>query len=502
MSPDTVDPRRRTLIVFSTTLASMIFAVDTSIANVALPDMQATMGATGEQIIWVVTSYMIASAIATPLSSWLASRYGRKPMLLISVGGFTLASVACGLASDLETAVIARSIQGITGAGMVPLSQAAVIDITPPKEYGKAMGILGLGTMIGPLIGPTLGGWLTVTFDWRWVYFINLPIGLIAFAGLAIGMYDAKDDKPLRFDLFGFAALSIFLGAFQLILDRGHQQDWFDSREIWLYAVSMGLFGFLMAVHMFTARDTYVRPQIFADRNFALGCVLSIAMGVLTFSTIPLTVVMMQHNLQYTPFYAGLISSPRSIGTLISMLLVVRLIGKVDSRWFLIGGLAMNAIGLRMLAAISLEVDESHLLLAGLFQGFGSGLMFPPLTALIFATIPQQYRNEGSAMFTLTRSMGSSLGISYLQTLTTQNTAVVGARLTEGVRPDNPVMQHGMPDFDFGSLPHLAGMKGMIFNEANMVAYVDAYWLIFLLALAMVPVVALMRPPKPAAAAQ
>ncbi|MGE3692774.1 MAG: DHA2 family efflux MFS transporter permease subunit [Novosphingobium sp.] len=496
MTPETVDPRRRTLIVFSTTLASMIFAVDTSIANVALPNMQATMGVTGEQIIWVVTSYMIASAIATPLSSWLASRYGRKPMLLISVGGFTLASVACGLANDLTTAVIARSIQGITGAGMVPLSQAAVIDITPQKDYGKAMGILGLGTMIGPLIGPTLGGWLTVTLDWRWVYFINLPIGLISFAGLAIGLYDARDDKPLRFDLFGFVALSILLGAFQLILDRGHLLDWFDSREILLYAVLMALFGFLMAVHMFTARDTYVRPQIFADRNFALGCVLSIAMGVLTFSTIPLTVVMMQHNLHYTPFYAGLISSPRSIGTLISMLLVVRLIGKVDSRWFLAGGLAMNAVGLKMLSSISLEVDESHLLLAGLFQGFGSGLMFPPLTALIFATIPPAYRNEGSAMFAPTRSMGSSLGISYLQTLTTQNTAIVGARLVEGVRPDNPVMQNAMPDFDFGSLPHLTGMKGMIFNQANMVGYVDAYWLIFLLALAMVPVVMLMRPPN------
>jgi MFS transporter, DHA2 family, multidrug resistance protein len=495
------DKGRRLLIVGSSVLASMMFAVDTSIANVALPQMQASMSASQEQIIWVVTSYMIASAIATPLASWLANRYGRRPLLLISAAGFTIASMACGMANDLTTAVAARALQGIFGAGLVPLSQAAVFDAMPPEEHGKAAAILGLGTIIGPLIGPTLGGWLTDTYSWRWVYFINLPIGIISFIGLAMSLIDSKDEKPLRFDMFGFVALSIFLGCFQLMLDRGQHLDWFDAGEIWLYAVLMALFGFLMVVHMFTARDTYVRPQIFADRNFALGCVLSAVIGVLTFSTIPLTTVMMQQSLGYTPTYTGLISSPRAIGTIIGMLFVARLIGKVDTRYFLFFGLLLNAVGLYMLTRISLLVDADHLLLAGLFQGFGSGLMFPPLTVLVFATLAPSMRNEGAALFTLTRSMGSSLGISFLQSDTIRNTATVQSRLTEGIRPDSPAVQFGLPDFDFSSSPQIAAMSGKMFKEANMVAYLDAYMLILILALAVLPVVLLMRPPRRAAPA-
>ncbi len=478
----------------------MMFAIDTSIANVALPHMQSTMAASQEQIIWVVTSYMIASAIATPLSSWLANRFGRRAVLLLSCGGFTVASMACGMANDLTTAVIARAIQGVTGAGLVPLSQAAVIDATPQSEQGKAVSILGLGVMFGPLFGPTLGGWLTDTLSWRWVYFINLPVGVISFVGLAASLSNTRDERPLRFDMFGFFALSIALACFQLIMDRGQHLDWFDSAEIRFYAVLMGLFGFLMLVHMFTARDTYVRPQLFTDRNFTLGCVMSVAVGVLTFATIPLSTVMMQQNLGYTALFTGIVSSPRSIGTLIAMLFVARMIGKVDNRYFLITGMLMNGIGLFMLSRISNHVDYQHLLLAGLFQGFGSGLTFPPLTALIFATLPSAYRNEGAAMFTLTRSMGSSLGISYLQTEIIQQTSIVRSRLVEGVRPDSPTLQYAAPDFDFGSLPQIAGMSGRIFREANMVAYVDAYWLIFLLALAMVPLIALMRPPRRVAA--
>lgn len=481
-------------------LSSAMYAVDTTIANVALPPMQASMSASQEQIIWVITSYMIAGAIATPLAGWLANRFGRRVVLLVSVAGFTAASVACGLATDLYTAVLARAIQGAAGAAMMPLGQAAVLDVTPPEEQGRTMSILGLGMMFGPLIGPTLGGWLTEALNWRWVYFINLPIGIIAFIGMAASLPREEQQDTLRFDMFGFLTLSVFLGSFQLMLDRGQHLDWFDSAEIWTYAVLMAMCLYLLLVHMFTARNTFVQPRLFADRNFLLGCVMSMGIGVIAFGTIPVTTVMMQNMLGYPPLLTGLVSSPRSVGTLISMLLVARLIGRIDGRVFIIIGLAANAIGLLMLARVSLQVDQEHLLWAGLFQGLGSGLMFPPLMAIVFATLAPTLRNEGAAMFMLTRSMGSSLGIAYLQTSLVRETAAVQSRLTEGVRADNPAVQFGLPDFDPGMVADAGELYRQIVSQASMVAYTNAYWFTFALALLMIPVVMLMRDPARAPA--
>ncbi len=500
MSATHLETPRRGLVVLSAVLTSAMYAVDTTIANVALPRMQASMSASQEQILWVITSYMIAGAIGTPLAGWLANRFGRRVVLLASVAGFTLASVGCGLAGDLYTAVIARAIQGAAGAAMMPLGQAAVLDVTAPPDHARTMSILGLGTMFGPLIGPTLGGWLTEALDWRWVYFINVPIGVISFLGMAASLPREGPQPALRFDMFGFATLSIFLGSFQLMLDRGQHLDWFDSREVWTYAILMALCLYLLLVHTFTARDPFVKPTLFADRNFTLGCVMSMGIGVIAFGTIPVTTVMMQHMLGYPPLLTGLISSPRSIGTLIAMLAVARFSAQVENRVFIVVGLALNAIGLYMLARISLQVDQASLLWAGLFQGFGSGLMFPPLMTIVFTTLSPALRNEGASMFMLTRSMGSSLGIAYLQTGLVQNTAAVQSRLAEGVRPDNPAVQLALPDFDPGVLATLGEVYRQLVREATMVAYVDAYWLTFILALAMIPLVMLMRSPAPAAA--
>ena len=486
---------RRGLVVFSAVLSSAMYAVDTTIANVALPRMQASMSASQEQILWVITSYMIAGAIATPLAGWLANRFGRRGILLASVGGFTLASIGCGLASDLFTAVIARAIQGAAGAAMMPLGQAAVLDVTAPEDQARTMSILGLGMMFGPLIGPTLGGWLTEALNWRWVYFINVPIGIASFLGMAASLPRDEHQPALRFDMFGFVALSVFLASFQLMLDRGQHLDWFDSREIWVYAILMALCLYLLLVHIFTARDTFVRPALFTDRNFTLGCVMSAGVGVIAFGTIPVTTVMMQTMLGYPPLLTGIISSPRSVGTLISMLLVARLAGRVENRTFIVAGLASNALGLYMLARISLQVDQAYLLWAGLFQGLGSGLMFPPLMTIVFTTLSPALRNEGASMFMLTRSMGASLGIAWLQTDLVRNTATVQSRLAEGVRPDSPAVQFALPDFDPGVLSTLGETYGEMLRQAAMVAYVDAYWFTFLIALVMIPVVMLMRSP-------
>jgi DHA2 family multidrug resistance protein len=485
-------PTRRLLISLSAMLSATMVAVDTTIANVALPHMQSTMSSSQDEIVWVLTSYLVAAAIATPLSGWLASRFGRRIVMLGSIIGFTFASLLCGVANELGVLVAARTIQGICGAGLVPLSQATLLDIYPPESHGKAMAVFGLGSMLGPILGPTLGGWLTDSFSWRWVFFINLPFGVLAFAGMYFFQTDSRDANPTKFDLFGFATLSIALASFQLLLDRGQQLDWFDSLEVCFYAFILGASAWLAGVHMMTARNSFIKPRLFADRNFAIGCMLSATVGVVAFATIPLITVMMQHLLGYTALRTGIVGAPRGVGTLLAMVVVSRMIGKVDTRLFLFGGLGLTAVGLFLYAGIDINVDEPTLLWAGLIQGLGSGLMFVPLSTIVFATLPQDLRNEGAAMYNLTRNIGSSIGISFLQRELFVSTALTQSRLVEGVRPDAPAAQ----GVDFDSLLSLLQVNGEVIRQASMIAYVDTFQLTGMVAVVMLPAILFLRPPK------
>lgn len=491
------------MIGWSAMLASTMVAIDTTIANVALPHMQSTMSAGQEEIVWVLTSYLVAAAIATPLSGWLASRFGRKLMMLVSVGGFTAASLACGAANSLGMMVAARILQGVCGAGLVPLSQATMLDIYPPSQHAKAMAVFGLGAMLGPIIGPTLGGWITDTFTWRWVFFINLPFGLLAFLGMWLFERDDHGSRsPQRFDVFGFATVSIAIAAFQLMIDRGQQLDWFDSTEVCLEAGLCLLATWLAVVHMTTARNSFLKPQLFADRNFAVGCLLSATIGVVAFATIPLIVVMMQKTLGYSPLLTGLVGAPRGLGTLIAMLVVSRLIGRLDARMFLGVGLALTALGLLLYARIDLMVDQRALLLAGFVQGFGSGLMFVPLSTIVFSTLSPALRNEGTAMYNLMRNIGSSLGISFLQAELIRDAATTQSHLVEGVRPDAPVVAWRLPDFDLGTIGSVARINGEIMRQSGMIAYLEVYRLVAYIAIAMIPTILLLRRARRAAAAQ
>jgi DHA2 family multidrug resistance protein len=487
------DPTRRFFISISAMLAATMVAVDTTIANVALPHMQASMSASSEEIVWVLTSYLVAAAIATPLSGWLASRFGRKQVMLMSIGGFTVASLFCGIANSLGMLVIARMVQGICGAGLVPLSQATLLDIYPPEKHGKAMAVFGLGSMLGPILGPTLGGYLTDAAGWRWVFFINLPFGLLSFAGMWFFQIQGKHETPGRFDIFGFATISIAVASFQLMLDRGQQLDWFDSTEVCLEAACFLLFAYLAVVHMFTARNTFIKPRLFADRNFAMGCVLSATIGVVAFATIPIITVMMQQLLGYTALRTGLVGAPRGIGTVLSMLVVSRLIGRIDARHFLWSGLALTAVGQFMYARINLFVDQETLVWAGLIQGLGSGLMFVPLSTIVFSTLPGELRNEGASMYNLTRNMGASLGISFLQREFIDGAATNHSRLVESVRPDAPGVQFGLPNFDFGSDAALAQINGMITRQAAMLSYIEVFYLLGIISVVMLPTILLMR---------
>ncbi|CAN5234636.1 DHA2 family efflux MFS transporter permease subunit [soil metagenome] len=488
------EPTTRRFIAASSILCTVMYALDGTIANVALPHMQATVSASQEQIVWVLTSFLIATAIATPLSGWLADRFGRKRIMLMSVAGFTLASIACGLAVNLEELVLFRIVQGLSGAALVPLAQSTLLDINPPDRHGQAMALYGIGSMVGPIAGPTLGGYITDTLDWRWIFFINVPVGIVAFVGLSTFMSEAKAKNQPRFDFMGFACLSLFIGSFQLMLDRGQGQDWFNSIEICIEAAVAALFGYWTVVHMFTARNPFVRPGVFRDRNFATGMFIAMQLGLLVYGVAALLAPMLQQLMGYPVMLAGLVPMPRGIGTMVAMFGVGRLTGRVDPRLLVFFGLLLSAGAMYWMADMTLEMDNRIIVLAGFVQGLGSGLIFVPVTTLMFSTLAPRFRNEGAAMSALARSLGAAIGISILQTLIIRNTATVQSRLVEGVRPDNPVLGLHSPDFDFALPTDVARMMGQVVRQATMVAYTDAFWFLFVVTMALTPLLLLMRP--------
>ncbi|MBU6267793.1 MAG: DHA2 family efflux MFS transporter permease subunit [Sphingomonadales bacterium] len=488
-----ISKSRRTLITCSVMLSTMIVALDGTIANVALPHMQASLLASPEQVVWVLTSYLVASAIAMPLSGWLASRYGRKLVMVASAAGFTLASVSCGLSTSLGMMVVSRLLQGAFGAGLVPLGQATLLDVYPPERQGQAMVIAGLGAMIGPLSGPTLGGWLTDAFNWRWIFMINVPIGLAAMVGLWSTLPETRNEGMAKFDLFGFATVSIFIGTLQLMMDRGQQLDWFESREICIEAAAVAVFLWMSVVHMLTARDTFVSVDVFRDRNFTIGTVISAAIGILIFASVPIIVVMQQQLLGYSAYYSGLVSLPRGFGTVFGLLVVGRLMGRVDERVLLLAGLAMLSLALWMLSRLSLQTDATPLLITAGLQGMGGGLMIAPLSAISYSTLALRLRNEGAALYALARSIGQSLGLSALQALSLRNAAQVSSRLVEGVIPSSATLAYAAPGLRFDEGLGLRALAGEAYRQAAMVATIDSMWLILLLALAMMPLILLMQ---------
>ena len=496
MTEQPVDPVRRTLVTVSTMLAAVLVTLDVTIANVALPRIQSSVGASPEQIIWVVTSYVIAAAIATPLSGWLASRYGRKEVMVSTIAAFTVASVACGLATDLYSLVLFRFLQGATGAAIVPLSQATLLDIYPTEKHGQAMAIFGIGSMVGSIIGPALGGWLTEWMTWRAVFLINVPFGTLAAVGMFVFMSPVPKSTDARFDFFGFITLSIFLASLQLMVDRGQQLDWFDSPEIWAEATIMAVFGYIFLVHVFTSRSPFISPGLFKDRNFSVGSIVAVMLGVLVFSSLPLIGIMLQQLLGYPVLLAGLVQAPRGIATAITMVVAGALVGKVDTRILIFFGLAATGVGYLMMAGFSLETGERDIILAGIVMSIGSGLIFVPLSALVFSTLDPKLRNEGAATFTLVRNIGQAVGISLLQVMTLRNGATVQARLSEGVRPDSPLFGLHLPEFDFFSQESMMGMYHEAARQAMMVAYVDSFWALYVLAVVLVPLVFLMQPAK------
>lgn len=487
------DPTRRALITAFALFAVMMVTLDGTIAIIALPSIQSALSASQEQIAWVLTSYLIAGAIGTPLSGWLADRYGRAWVMAMSVGVFTLASLGCGLAWNLEVLVLFRVIQGFSGASLVPISQVLLLDIYPPDRHGPAIAWFGMGTLFGPMIGPTLGAWLTEYVSWHWIFLINLPIGIVAFVGLMVFARGADRPTPRKLDLQGFVMLSISLTAFQLMLDRGQLLDWFASTEIWIEAIIAVTAGYLAVVHFFTTATPFIKPATFRDNNFVIGMVLSVVLGLFLNGVVPIVSNLMQQLLGYPVMLAGLLSLPRAIGNMLTIFLVGRLVSHIEPRLLIFAGMVMLAGSLWLLSGLSLDARQSSLALIGFMQGCGSGLVFLPLMLVMFSTLPDELRNEAATLAALVRSLGGAAGISLIQTMAIRNTAEVQSRLVEHVRPDNPVVGWRAPDFDLLEPGSVAAMMSELSRQAAMVAYVDSFSVILALALVSAPLCLLMR---------
>lgn len=487
------------LVTVSVMLATMMQSLDTTIANVALPHMQGSLNAAQDTITWVLTSYVVAAAIATPLTGWLADAMGRKRLFMIAVVGFTVASMLCGVANSLGLMVLFRLLQGIFGAALVPLSQSVILDINPPEKHGSAMAMWGAGIMVAPILGPTLGGWLTDTLNWRWVFYINVPIGILAFLGMAIFL----PTSPLRkrsFDLFGFGLLAVSIGGLQMMLDRGQQLDWFSSGEIMIEATASGVAFWMFLIHSFTAKHPFIEPRLFADRNLATGVAFIFVVGIILLATMALLPPMLEQLLGYPTVITGFVLAPRGVGTMVSMLVVGRVMRYLDARVMMLAGLLATALSLWQMGQFSIIMGVTPLVISGLIQGIGLGLIFVPLSSMAFTTLNPALRTEGAAMFSLSRNLGSSIGVSAVTALLVRFTATNHAQMASILSPYNrtvsPMVTTPYPYPGFTHLQLWATFDGMATDQASMIGYLDDYKLMMWITLATIPLLLILRKPK------
>ncbi|MGA2551481.1 MAG: DHA2 family efflux MFS transporter permease subunit [Burkholderiaceae bacterium] len=490
-STDSAVPHRG-MITISIMLATIMQTLDSTIANVALPHMQGTLSAASDQITWVLTSYIVAAAIATPATGWLADRFGRKNLFLLAVAGFTVTSALCGMSETLLQIVVARLLQGVFGAALVPLSQATLLDINPPHKQGPAMAVWGMGVMIGPIIGPTLGGWLTEDYNWRWVFYINLPIGAVAFFGILTFMRETARRADSRFDFFGFATLSLAIGLLQLFLDRGEQKDWLGSIEIRIEMIGSLIAAAFFIAHTATSgRDSFFDTRILRDRNYFTGLLVIFVTGLVLYATRALLPPMLQELMDYPVIATGLVLAPSGAGTMLAMLVAGRLVRQVDIRLIMTVGFLLTIFSLWQMTHYTLVLSESDIVWPGIIQGIGLGFIFVPLSTVTFSTLQAELRPAGTSIFSLSRNVGSSIGISVVETLLTRNTQVMHATLSEHVSIFNPLAMAGS---QLMTPSGLAALDVEVTRQAAMIAYINDFRFMMILALLTMPLILLIKP--------
>jgi MFS transporter, DHA2 family, multidrug resistance protein len=487
----------RTALTVCVILATLMQALDTTIANVALPYMQGSVSASQDQIAWVLTSYIVAAAIMTPPTGFLATRFGLKRLFIVAVIGFTVASMLCGMAQSLSQIVLFRILQGAFGASLVPLSQTVLFASYPRERQGFAMALFGIGVMIGPVLGPVLGGWLTEYYSWRYVFYINLPIGILDLIGIIIFLPETSHNASSKLDWFGFGTLSVGIGSLQLMLDRGEQLDWFGSGEIIIEAIVAASSLYLFIVHTFTAKNPFVRPSLFRDRNFSAGVLFISIVGLTYYASMALQPPYLQELMDYPVITAGLVMGPRGVGTMASMLIVGRLVGRVDTRILLAIGLALTAWSFNAMTGWTPDVSQASIIAVTMVQGAGLGFLFVPLSAATLSTLPLAERTEGAGFFSLSRNIGSSVGISVVNSLLVHNTQANHAAIVPNISAvnralENPLIARAWNPLTAGGR---AALDAVITRQAQIIAYIDDYKLLMIATLAVIPLLLVFRRP-------
>ncbi len=491
-----LSPTLKPILMGLVMLCTFIVILDSTIAVVALPHMQAALGASPDSISWVLTSYITALAIGTPLTGWLGGRIGRRNLFIVSTIGFMLASALCGVATTLPLMVAARIIQGFAGAFIVPLSQAFMYDVNAPKDQVRAIMIWGMGSMVGPVLGPIFGGYLTDTFDWRWVFFINVPFGIVAGVGMMLMMpHFPRVRRP--FDKIGFLLLAATLATVQLILDRGTSQDWFESPEILAECAIAVAAGWMFIVHTRRAPHPIVPGALFLDRNFTLAVVFAFALGGMNAAGASMVAPMVQNLFHYSVMDAGIVLAPRGGAMIFSMIAAGWMLPRMDLRIVVALGTVILAYGLWLTSGFSLVMGTWLLIWSSSIIGFGTGLAIMPINYLSGSTLPVELRTDCAAVYNLIRNLGASMLVAICSATLARNLQVNHAELSAGITSDRlPLAQPGIVEqlgFESGRI--VAMIDAEINRQSLMIAYIDDFWMLSIALLCLIPLIVLISPP-------
>ncbi len=487
ISPSFTKPKFRGFVTASVMLATTLYALDWTIVVIAFPHMKGIFSATEDQIAWVVTCYVVASAIAMPTAGWASRRFGRKAVMLFSVGGFTLSSVFCGLADSLFFEVVARTAQGFSGGFIVPLSAPIILDSYPQKEHSKALAIWSFGTFAGSFVGPVVGGYIIEYMNWRWIFYINIPIGILSFVGLFLFMKETKKEKHVQLDWFGFLTLAVGVSFLQIMADRGHRLDWFESVEIIIECIIAIVSLYLFVIHSLTAKKPFLDPRLLHVKQFLVGAVLLSFYGLLQTPVLVMMPVFLEDLIGYPVDLVGLLQMPRGIGLVISLTVAGRLSGKLDPRYIMGFGFALLAVSNFEMAHWSLNVNEWKIVWTGLFQGMGAGFIMLPTQEVAFHGSSTDQRTDASAIMNLSRSMCSSLGVSMTLVVYILSTSTSRSDLVPNITWQSISNPQNMLGDEMNI--SVAALESEIERQAAMLGYDGAF--LFLTILSLLPIVIL-----------
>ena len=487
---------RMWLILLMVQLANMLFGMTITLANLVLPEMRGTLSATQDEISWVITLNLVATAVATPMTGWLAARLGWRTLMFGTVLGFTVSSFLCGIANSLEMLIFARVLQGAFGAPIMPLGQAILIATFPKHLHPTALVMWGVGAVFGPVVGPILGSIATEAWNWRAAFFMIIPPGIAALACIWFALADHTKRSTVRFDWIGFLALSAAIVAAQLIFDRGYSLDWFDSTTIILCAIIGGLSFWVFCAHCLTAEQPFLNPRLLRDRNFTIGLALALVNGMLSFTSLTLFPTLLHDLRGYPNDVIGTLIAARGMGNWAAFLVIIQFT-RAAPRLAIAVGVALQALAGFWMSTLDINMTEADVFWSNMLQGFGQSIAFTPMTVMAFSTLPRDQATEGSAVFTLMRNFGSSLFISITVLVLLRSTSANYARMTEMVTPFNEARLYpNLPAlWGVDSLTGLSRLSGEILRQASMIGYVNAFTLMALTGAVAIPLAFFMKRP-------